>query len=154
MSVELTVDPGGTFKLVGFKVQLEFAGAPVQVSATVAVNFACGFSVIVEVPDDPGATLIVVGDAEIAKFGPEPVSVTVCEPPVALSLMFIVAVSGPSWLGVRSTLTVQLVSGETVYGDEDPHVVLVTLKSALFAPLKVKFATVKSSPPELLNVVV
>ena len=145
----VTTDPGGTLTLVGFRVHVELAGAPLHATATAPVNFACGFSEMVEVPADPGAILSVFGDAEIAKFGPEPVSVTVCDPPVALSLMFIVAASGPSWLGVRFTLRVQFVSGETV----DPHVLFVTLKSPLFAPVNVMSLIVRSSPPELLNVV-
>ena len=77
VSAVVTAAPPGTFTLTGFNVQVEFAGAPVQLTATVAANFACGVSLIVEVPDAPGTTLIVLGEAAIAKFGPEPLKVTV-----------------------------------------------------------------------------
>ena len=50
------------------------------------------------------------------KFGPDPVNVTFCNPPVPLSAMFIVADSGPYTLGVRLTLIVQVSSGEIVAG--------------------------------------
>ena len=66
--------------------------------------------------------------------------------------MLNVADSGPYWLGVKSTLMLQLMPGETVAGS-DPQV-LVCEKSPLFAPLKVMPLMVKSSPPELLKVVV
>jgi hypothetical protein len=145
----VATDPGGTLTLAGFSVHVEFWGAPVHATATDPLNFACGFSEMVEVPADPGATLIVVGEAEIAKFGPEPVNATVCDPPVALSLIFIVADSGPSTLGLRLTLTVQLVPGDIAA----PQVLLVSEKSPLFVPVNVMLLIVKSSPPELLKVV-
>jgi hypothetical protein len=77
VSVLVTGAPPGTLTFAGFNVHFEFVGAPVQLTATVCANFACGVSVIVDVPDDPGATLKVVGEAEMAKFGPDPLNVTV-----------------------------------------------------------------------------
>jgi len=95
VSVVVAGAPPGTFTLVGFRVHVELAGAPAQLTATVCANFACGVRVMVEVPAAPGATESVLGEAEMLKFGPDPVSVTFCDPPVALSVMFIVADSGP-----------------------------------------------------------
>lgn len=151
-SVVVAADPGGTFTLGGLSEQVEFAGAPLQLTATVCENFASGVREIVEVPVAPGATLMVLGEADILKFGPDPVSVTFCEPPVALSVMFIVADSGPYTLGVRLTLMVQVSSGEIVAGRVVPHV-LVCEKSPAFVPEKVgSLVKLRSSPPVLLNV--
>ena len=91
-----------------------------------------------------------MGEAEMLKFGPDPVNVTFCEPPVPLSKMFIVADSGPYTLGVKLTLMVQLSSGEIVAGVEPQ--VLVCEKSPLFVPVKVIPVMLRSSPPVLLNV--
>ena len=92
-----------------------------------------------------------MGEAEMLKFGPEPVNVTFCEPPVPLSKIFIVADSGPYTLGVRLTLMVQLSSGEIVTGSVPQ--VLVCEKSPLFVPVKVgSVVMLRSSPPVLPNV--
>src|SRR5580698_1813904 len=84
------------------------------------------------------------------KFGPDPVNVTFCEPPVALSVMFRVPDSGPYTLGVRLTLMVQVSSGEMVAGVVPQ--VLVCEKSPLFVPVKVIPVRLRSWPPVLLNV--
>src|SRR5712671_5126357 len=84
------------------------------------------------------------------KFGPDPLSVTFCEPPVALSAIFRVPDSGPYTLGVRLTLMVQFAFGEIVAGSVPQ--VLVCEKSALFVPVKVIPVRLRSWPPVLLKI--
>jgi hypothetical protein len=121
---------------VGLRAQLDFAGAPVQVSATAELKPFVGFTVIVTgVLTAPRATVTVVGAALSVKsagvFVPVPVSPTVCVPGAALSVMVKVPVRVPVTVGVNVTLMVHMPPAAKVAGliGQAPVPVLVALKS-------------------------
>ena len=103
---------GGVME-AGLRAQVEFAGAPAQVSATAELKPFVGFTVIVTgVLTAPCATVTVVGAAPSVKSGgglvPVPVRLTVCGLPPALSVMVKVPVRAPATVGVNVTLIVQV----------------------------------------------
>src|ERR1700674_5265177 len=84
-AVNVSADGVGGVMEGRVRVQLDFAGAPVQVSATAELKPFVGFTVIVTgVLTAPPATVTVVGAALSVKsagvFVPVPVSPTVCVP--------------------------------------------------------------------------
>jgi len=120
----------------GLRVQMDFAGAPAQVSATAELKPFVGFTVIVTgVLTAPCATVTVVGAALSVKSGgvfvPVPVSVTVCVPGAALSVMVNVPGRVPVAFGVNVTLIVQFAFTANVAGVIGQAVVpvLVSAKS-------------------------
>src|ERR1700730_2744860 len=112
-AVNVSADVVGGVMEGGLRAQLDFAGAPVQVSATAELKPFVGFTVIVTgVLTAPRATVTVVGAALSVTSGggfvPVPVSPTVCVPGAALSVMVKVPVRVPVIVGVNVTLMVQV----------------------------------------------
>src|SRR5947208_2305740 len=111
---------GGVME-AGLRAQVEFAGAPAQVSATAELKPFVGFTVIVTgVLTAPWATVTVVGAAPSVKSGgglvPFPVRLTVCGLPPALSVMVKVPVRAPATVGVNVTLIMQFAPAASVVG--------------------------------------
>jgi hypothetical protein len=104
----------------GLSAQEDFAGAPVQVSATAALKPFVEFTEMVTgAPTAPCATVNVLGEIESVKSGavdPVPVSGTVCGLPLALSVTVKVPERGPVAVGVNVTLIVQFAFAASVAG--------------------------------------
>ncbi len=77
---------------LGTIVQVAPVGKPLQFTLIGCLNSPRGVNVNVEVPELPFGTVIVVGDAEMVKSGPEPAKDTVCELVGPLSVKVSVAV--------------------------------------------------------------
>src|SRR5467141_1122412 len=112
-AVNVSADVVGGVMEAGLTVQMEFAGAPAQVSATAELKPFVGFTVIVTgVLTAPCATVTVVGAALSVKSGgvfvPVPVSVTICGLLAASSVMVKVPGRVPVAVGINVTLIVQL----------------------------------------------
>src|SRR6267142_1352862 len=112
-AVNVSADVVGGVMEGGLRVQMDFAGAPAQVSATAELKPFEGFTVIVTgVLTAPCATVTVVGAALSVKSGAGlvsyPVRLTVCVPPPALSVTVKVPVRAPAAVGVNVTLIVQV----------------------------------------------
>ena len=132
-AVNVSADVVGGVMEAGLRVQMEFAGAPAQVSATAELKPFVGFTVIVTgVLTAPCATVTVVGAAPSVKSGgglvPFPVRLTVCGLPPALSVTVKVPVRAPATVGVNVTLIVQLAPAASVAGQAVVPV-LVSAKS-------------------------
>src|ERR1700691_5846638 len=96
VSVDVCPLPPSNCTDEGLKLQVVPDGSPVgQFRAIACANLACGVSVTVDVPADPGATDIVFGESEIVKSGPKPLRVTDCGLLTPLSAKTMVAVSAP-----------------------------------------------------------
>src|SRR5262249_39123856 len=68
--IEVCVPVVATATLVGFRVQVDSAGAPVQVRATLPVNPPCELSEAVNVPLLPAVTVTEAGAAPSVKSAP------------------------------------------------------------------------------------
>src|ERR1700730_16907063 len=120
-AVNVSADVVGVVMEGWVRAQLDFAGAPVQVSATAELKPFVGFTVIVTgVLTAPRATVTVVGAALSVKSGgvfvPVPVSPTICGLPAALSVMVKVPVRVPVAVGVNVTLIMQFALAASVAG--------------------------------------
>src|SRR5467141_3863925 len=135
-AVNVSADVVGGVMEAGLRAQMEFVGAPAQVSATAELKPFVGFTVIVTgVPTAPCATVTVVGAALSVKscggLVPFPVRLTVCVPLPALSVMVKVPVRAPATVGVNVTLIMQFAPAARVVGVIGQAVVpvLVSAKS-------------------------
>jgi hypothetical protein len=90
------------------KEQVEPAGAPLQLRATVWLKPATGLTLIVKFAVMPGAIVCVDDGYENEKSCPVPLSVTVSGGVVEFSAMFSVPLVGPSALGSKNTPIEQL----------------------------------------------
>lgn len=123
----------------GESVQVEEAGAPVQVRATVPVNPFVEVTVAVNVADEPLVTVAEVGDREIVKSGvpatvPVPERATLCGLPESLLVTLSVANSAAVVTGLKVTLMVQFAPAASVEV-EAGQVFAETAKSAAFVPV-------------------
>src|SRR6266513_3634560 len=108
-AVNVSADVVGGVMEAGLRAQVEFTGAPAQVSATAELKPFVGFTVIVTgVLTAPWTTVTVVGAAPSVKSVPVPVRLTVCGLPQALSVMVKFPVRAPAAVGVNVTLIVQV----------------------------------------------
>jgi len=108
-AVNVSADVVGGVMEAGLRAQVEFTGAPAQVSATAELKPFVGFTVIVTgVLTAPWTTVTVVGAAPSVKSVPVPVRLTVCGLPPALSVMVKFPVRAPAAVGVNVTLIVQV----------------------------------------------
>jgi len=148
-AVKVSADVVGGVMEAGLRAQVEFTGAPAQVSATAELKPFVGFTVIVTgVLTAPCATVTVVGAALSVKSGgglvPFPVRLTVCGLPPALSVMVKVPVRAPAAVGVNVTLIIQFAPAASVVGligqavapvlvsAKSPDAVIVVIVSAAF----------------------
>src|SRR6266576_3761149 len=133
-AVNVSADVVGGVMEAGLRAQVEFTGAPAQVSATAELKPFVGFTVIVTgVLTAPWTTDTVVGAAPSVKSGgglvPVPVRLTICGLPPALSVMVKFPVRAPAAVGVNVTLIVQ-VFDPAVAGKVAGHAVAPVLVSA------------------------
>jgi hypothetical protein len=130
------------------------AAAFFKITVPVGVPENCGDTVTVKVTCCPGAE----GFSEETTVGvvvavvPEPDRTMVCELPLALSVMVIVALSAVGVEAVKMTLMLQPIAGRNNAGSV-PHV-LVTAKSAAFGPADEMADTLSDALPVLLRLTV
>lgn len=126
--------------LVGDRVQVESAGAPVQANATGVVKPFRAVTVTVKLTVLPAATLADDGDTAILKSGPPvvpvPVSAAVCGLLGSLSATLRVAVAVPAAVGVKVTLIVQFAPAARVV----PQVVVSANNDADVPPIETAMA--------------
>ena|SRR5579863_8840979 len=132
--------------------QVEAAGAPLQLSATIPLNPLIGVTSRSYVAALPAGTVPVAeppGARPIEKSVPVPLSPTACGLPGALSVNFNDAVSPPVVLGVKVTFTTQLPLTATLV---PVQVWPLNAKSPAFAPLIAIALIVRAELPLFVTV--